>query len=64
MAQPDQQVALALAIKNLKENMPALLELDQLEAKRIANRFEALQKQGFSKEEAFEMVRARYAAGN
>lgn len=64
MAQPEQQVALAVAIRNLKENMPALLELDQLESRRTLNRYECLQKEGFSKEQAFELVKARYAIGN
>lgn len=51
------QVDLAQAVKRIRENMPAMLELIQLEARQTRAKFLALVEQGFSASEALELCR-------
>ncbi len=53
------QIDFALAVKNLRENMPAMLELNMMQAA-LAFRFNSdLRKQGFTDAQSLELTKAR-----
>lgn len=49
--------ALAQSVRTLRENLPALMELKQLDAKLCRVKFVALVEQGFTPEQALELCR-------
>jgi len=49
--------ALALSVRTLRENLPALMELKQLDAKLCRVKFLALVEQGFTPEQALELCK-------
>jgi hypothetical protein len=51
------QFDLAQHVKNLRENMPALLENAELQAKILARKFSALKKEGFTDAHAIELCK-------
>ncbi|ACT50884.1 hypothetical protein [Methylovorus glucosotrophus] len=56
MALPN-PVELALAAKSMKENMPALLAMQELEAKLLRQKFLSLCSEGFTQEQALELCK-------
>lgn len=52
-----QKVTLAQSVKELAENMPAMLELTALNAKITRKQFMALIEQGFTREEALQVCK-------
>lgn len=53
---PDLQPQLAQAVKHLKENLPALIEMAQIRATCQWQHFKALKANGFSADEALKIV--------
>jgi hypothetical protein len=51
------QVTLAQAVKNLRDNLPALLEMEEINARITRRKFVALQAQGFSEQQALELCK-------
>lgn len=51
------RVAIAQAVKELKENMPAMLEHIILTARLTKAKYDALIKEGFTKEQAIELCK-------
>lgn len=54
-ASDQKQVQVAMEIKNLKDNLPALLEFHRLQAKIAREKFLALIKEGFTEEQALKL---------
>lgn len=52
-----ERAALAQAVRNLRENLPALLELDELQARLTRKKFLALVSQGFTEAQALELCK-------
>lgn len=59
MSDPNErsQVTLAQAVKKLRDNLPALLEMEQLHARLTRNKFLALVQQGFTEQQALELCK-------
>ena len=57
MTNPNEQVVLAMAIKSMHENMPAWLELVELEALKTRTKYLALVKNGFNEFQALELCK-------
>lgn len=51
----NEQLALAQAVKTLKDNMPAMLEMAQLQAKIARERYMALVAAGFTEDQAIKL---------
>lgn len=51
------QVTMAQAVKNLRENLPALLEYDALQARMTRNKFLQLVASGFTEQQALELCK-------
>lgn len=49
------QVSMALAVKQMQQNMPALLEYESMQARLLWARFTYLRGQGFSEQQALEL---------
>lgn len=54
-ADENKQVLLAQEIKRLRDNLPAMLELQRLQAKMMREKFLALIKEGFTEEQALKL---------
>ncbi len=52
-----EHAALALSIRNLRENLPALMELKQIDAKLARVKFLALVQEGFTEQQALELCK-------
>lgn len=52
-----ERAALAQAVRNLRENLPALFELETLQAQITRKKFLALVAEGFSEQQALELCR-------
>lgn len=52
-----ERAMLAQGVLHLRENLPALLELDALQAKLTRAKFLALVEQGFNEQQALELCR-------
>lgn len=57
----DKSVNMAQQVRVLRENMPAIMEFNELIAKQTYGQYTALVKAGFSEEQAFELTTAKYA---
>lgn len=51
------RAALAQSVKNMRENLPALMEFEQLQARLSRHKFQALVEAGFSEQQALELCR-------
>jgi hypothetical protein len=51
------RVSLAQAVRNLRENLPALLEMEDLQAKLSRKKFLCLVAEGFTETQALELCR-------
>jgi hypothetical protein len=52
---------LRASIDILKDNLPYIIEHWEIDAESMQARFQALQRQGFTRHEAFEIIKARGA---
>lgn len=52
-----ERVALAQMVRNLRENMPALMEFDAMQARLTRKKFLALVAEGFTEQQALELCR-------
>jgi len=57
MNEDKKRVDLAQAVKHLQENLPALLEIEDLNAKVAWRKFTALRAEGFDAQQALELCR-------
>lgn len=56
-AKVPETVALAQAVRSLGENLVALMELDKLNARRAREKFNALRHEGFTEQQALELIK-------
>lgn len=56
-----QNAALAQSVKTLRENLPALIEIHQLNARLLRKRFIALVAEGFNEQQALELCKGHIA---
>ena len=55
----NEQVSFAQAVKRIREYLPAMLELIQIEAKQTRAKFIALRNEGFTAVEALELCKGQ-----
>jgi hypothetical protein len=51
------QVDIAIAVKTVRENLPAMLEMSRLQARLMREKYIALIKEGFTEEQALRLCR-------
>jgi hypothetical protein len=58
MSADKEQVSIAQSVRTMRENMPALLELAEIQARLARAKFVALSKQGFTDAQALELCKS------